>query len=171
MTCDQMTDKALFRHGNHPRPGAKIIASMNPPNEPDEPEHQPIPHPAGAGRAIVSLRVLVVEDEPLVAMELAAVVEDAGHVVIGPASTCAQALELAASHEPHIALLDGNLNGERIDEVADILSARGMPFAFVSGYGKDHLPAAHSHRPMAAKPFLPFEIENLLRVLVSESRG
>ncbi len=169
-----MTGKALFRHGNHPRPGAKIIASMDPlnePDEPDEPEQHPIPHPAGAGGVIASFRVLVVEDEPLVAMELAAVVEDAGHVVIGPASTCAQALELAASHAPHIALLDGNLNGERIDEVADILSAQGIAFGFVSGYGKEHLPASHGHRPMAAKPFLPFEIENLLRVLVSESRG
>jgi CheY-like chemotaxis protein len=148
-----------------------VITSMSPRNDPDEPEHQPIPQPAGAGGSFALLRVLVVEDEPLVAMELAAVVEDAGHVVIGPASTCAQALQLVASHAPHIALLDGNLNGERIDEVADILSAQGMPFAFVSGYGKEHLPAAHGHRPMAAKPFLPFEIENLLRVLVSESRG
>jgi DNA-binding NarL/FixJ family response regulator len=148
--------------------GSIVITAMSPQDEPDD---QPTSRAAGPDGPQVTLRVLIVEDEPLVAMELAAVVEDAGHVVIGPASTCAQALELAASHGPHIALLDGNLNGERVDDVANVLSAQGMPFGFVSGYGKEHLPAAHNHRPIAAKPFLHDEIENLLQTLIAESRG
>lgn len=147
-----------------------IITHMNSEGDPDGPEPEPSPLPDAPTDSRFSMRVLVVEDEPLVAMELAVVVEDAGHIVIGPASTCAQALELVGAGPLDIALLDGNLNGERIDVVADLLSQQGTPFAFVSGYGQEHLPAAHNHRPLAVKPFLPFEIENLLHMLEAECR-
>jgi CheY-like chemotaxis protein len=104
------------------------------------------------------LRVLVVEDEPLLAMELTLEIQEAGAEAIGPASSCTQALDLIRSEHPDIALLDGNLNGERIDAVADELAARDTPFAFVSGYGREHLPEGHTDRPIISKPFVAAEI-------------
>jgi CheY-like chemotaxis protein len=131
------------------------------------------------GRTIISsaqsqrrtLCVLIVEDEPLVAMELAAIVEDAGHTVLGPVSTCPQALALIADAGPDMALLDGNLNGERIDAVADVLSARATPFAFISGGSGDDMPLAHKERPLVGKPFHSSEIEQLLQDLAIERKA
>lgn len=113
-----------------------------------------------------SLQVLIVEDEPLVAMELVVGLEDAGHHPIGPIGTCEQAISAIAEERPDFALLDGNLNGESITPVADALVAAGIPFAFVSGYGRDHLPGGHSARPLIAKPFA---IADVLAVLENPS--
>ncbi|MBB4856933.1 PAS domain S-box-containing protein [Novosphingobium chloroacetimidivorans] len=114
------------------------------------------------------LTILVVEDEPLLAMELMTELEEAGALPLGPASSCAQALEMIREEAPDLALLDGNLNGERIDAVADDLAARGIPFAFVSGYGREHLPAGHQHRPVITKPFVAAEICDLAAQLAAQ---
>lgn len=105
------------------------------------------------GPATDGLRVLIVEDEPLVAMELVMGLEDAGHHPLGPYGSCDQAMEGIDGERPEFALLDGNLNGEPIDTVADTLADRNIPFAFVSGYGREHLPTRHRDRPLIAKPF------------------
>jgi hypothetical protein len=65
-------------------------------------------------------------------------------------------------------LLDGNLNGENSEDVADELANCGTPFAFVSGYGREHLPPAHGDRPILAKPFPGSEIRKLLEQLVAQ---
>ncbi len=99
-------------------------------------------------------RILVVEDEFLVAAQIEAILSGAGWRVIGSAGTLASAVTLARKSECDAAVLDVNLRGERIDEVANILSERRIPFLFVSGYGRGNLPAKFRENvEFLAKPF------------------
>ncbi len=93
----------------------------------------------GAARGAAGLRVLVVEDELVVALELEDLLTGLGYAVLGPASTVERALALLARERPDMALLDVNLNGERVTPVAEALRARGVPFVLVTGYGKKQL--------------------------------
>ena len=102
---------------------------------------------------MAATRILVVEDEFLIALDIAAVLEQAGLAVIGPASTVGDALEAIAQQEVHGALLDAHLAGEPVGRVADALKARAIPFAFVSGYGREQLPAAYQDAQLVKKPF------------------
>src|SRR3977135_686438 len=104
-------------------------------------------------RAIAATRVLVVEDEFLIALDIAGVLEQAGIAVIGPAGTVGDALQAIANEEVHGALLDAHLGGEPVGCIADALKARGIPFAFVSGYGREQLPPAHRGVPLAKNAF------------------
>jgi DNA-binding response OmpR family regulator len=113
-------------------------------------------------------RILVVEDEFLVAMQIEAILTRAGWRVIGSAGTLSSAVSLARKSACDAALLDVNLRGERADEVAEILFARGVPFLFVSGYGRGNLPAAFRQSvELIAKPFshrtLVEAVRNLMR--------
>ena len=113
-------------------------------------------------------RILVVEDEFLVAMQIEAILTRAGWRVIGSAGTLSSAVGLARKSACDAALLDVNLRGERADEVAAILFARGVPFLFVSGYGRGNLPAAFRQSvELIAKPFsdraLAEAVRNLIR--------
>lgn len=83
----------------------------------------------------VRRKILVVEDEALVADMLAQILDGAGMDVIGPIGTITGALQIA-SDEMDAAFLDVNLRGERIDPVADILKSRGIPIIFTTGYGQ-----------------------------------
>ncbi len=94
----------------------------------------------------MSANILVIEDEFLVAMQIETVLREAGWAVTGPAGTLANAVKLARSAACDGAVLDVNLRGERVDEVAAILSERGIPFLFISGYGREHLPQAFRDR-------------------------
>jgi len=97
--------------------------------------------------------ILVIEDEFLVAMQMETVLRDAGWNVIGPAGTLVNAVSLARGAACDGALLDVNLRGQRVDEVAAILSDRGIPFLFTSGYGRENLPAAfRDGAELLAKP-------------------
>ena len=79
-------------------------------------------------------RILVVEDEPLVAMMIEDILLGAGAEIVGPAATLANALELV-DQPIDAALLDVNLAGERVYPVARRLLHRGIPFVFATGYG------------------------------------
>jgi len=98
-------------------------------------------------------RFLVVEDEPLVALEIAADLEAAGAVVAGPAGTVKAALQILESVPLDGALLDGNLRGEPVDEVGVALTRRNVPFLFVSGYGRESLPRGFGNVLVLGKPF------------------
>ena len=98
-------------------------------------------------------RILVVEDEFLIALDISGVLEQAGLAVVGPAGTVGDALSAIEQEEVHGALLDAHLAGEPVGRVADALKARGIPFAFVSGYGREQLPKAHQGAPVVKKPF------------------
>lgn len=109
--------------------------------------------PAEGGSLLRGKCVLVVEDEVLVAMELVAELEGAGAEVVAISGTVKQALEAVRSSEIDLAVLDGNLGGEKVDTIAEALSASAIPFCFFSGYSREHLPSRFNHVPVVQKPF------------------
>ncbi len=102
---------------------------------------------------LTDLTILIVEDEPLIAMSLEDVLSDQGAICLGPVGSIDSALEIIAANRFDIALLDINLRGQKIDPVADRLAAAGIPFIFTTGHGEDGLPKSHRHRPVIAKPY------------------
>jgi len=112
-----------------------------------------LPDRPGATPNIEGKRVLVVEDESLIAMDIATTLSDAGCTIVGPAATLEKAHELIAGEDYDVALLDANLSGERVDELAAELTRRGVPFAFLTGYEREGLPEAFRQAPMINKPF------------------
>lgn len=115
-------------------------------------------------------RLLVVEDELLVALDIESILTEAGMVVIGPAASAAEALELIASTAFDAALLDANLHGEPIDEVAAALVDARIPFAYVTGYGRESLPAGFE-APIIAKPFDATQLVAATRQLLDKPGG
>lgn len=109
-----------------------------------------------------TLRILLVEDEPLVAMAIEDSLETQNVGVVGPAGTVAEALALIAEGGIDAALLDVTLRGERVDPVADALSARNIPFVFTTGHGAAGLPKGHQHRPVLSKPFRETEMTDAI---------
>jgi CheY-like chemotaxis protein len=107
-------------------------------------------------------RVLLVEDEGLIAAMVSDMLEDLGAEVVGPAASIAQAIALAETRGLSAAVLDINIRGASIDPVAERLAARGIPFLFATGYGTQ--PAAWPHVPVIDKPY---SIEKLAAVLLA----
>lgn len=116
---------------------------------------------------LVGLRVLVVEDEALVAMLVEDMLADMGCEVMGPAGSVKQALDLLAREEPQAAILDVNLGGEAIYPVADALMARGVPFVLATGYGEGGVQEAYRTAPVLQKPFEQGELERRFRQAVA----
>ena len=109
------------------------------------------------------LRLLVVEDEYMVADHIGMMLDDLGCEVAGFASTVAEALDLVRSERLDGVLLDGNLNGESSGPVAIELRSRSIPFVVATGYGKLELDAeALNGAPRLAKPFSTREFERVL---------
>lgn len=104
-------------------------------------------------RSLLGLTVLIVSEEPLVAMALDAFLTDQGATCIGSVGSLENALEMISVGGFDLALLEVNLHTLRIDPVADRLDASGIPFIYISGYSEDALPDAHRHRPVIAKPY------------------
>jgi DNA-binding response OmpR family regulator len=101
------------------------------------------------------VKVLVVEDEFVIAVTLEAALQRGGYEVVGPAANVRQALRRLEAERPEAAVLDVNLDGETVYPVADALAARRLPFVFVTGYDRLDLPATHRGRPVLRKPFDP----------------
>ena len=112
------------------------------------------------------LKVLVVEDEMLVSMLVEDMLSDLGCTVVGPAAELEEAMTLAQSADIDLALLDVNLGGRPIFPVADALKARGVPFAFASGYGEAGLSEDHRGAAVLQKPFREADLAKALRGLV-----
>lgn len=96
--------------------------------------------------------VLVLEDEAIVAMDIAAELEEAGWRVIGPAGTIAEADRLIEAELPDVAVLDVNLAGSRSFDLAARLRDRGCPVMFLTGYAEGAIPAHLSDIPVFSKP-------------------
>ncbi len=113
---------------------------------------------------MASLNVLIVEDEPLIAMAMQMLVEDEGGTAIGPYSEVGAAVSAARDGARiDCALLDCNLGREACWPVADALAARGVPFAFTSGQaGKDIL-ERFAGRPIFVKPVDDEKVKRFLR--------
>ena len=110
-------------------------------------------------------RVLVVEDEMLVAMFLEDVLADLGYEVAGVVSHVDAALSRAAAGDFDFAILDVHLNGKDVFPLADLLASKQIPFAFATGYGERGIPDAHRGRPVLQKPFRPEDLEKALKSL------
>ena len=119
---------------------------------------------------LTGARVLIVEDDPLVANYLEELLGIEGCIVLGPASRVDEALSLIERERPGAAVLDLNLNGERTIAVAEALAARLVPFVIVTGYGADNVPDERvlQHAPRLGKPF---RARLLLRVLAEAIIG
>jgi CheY-like chemotaxis protein len=110
-------------------------------------------------------RVLVIEDEVLVAMIEIDMLEDLGVRPIGPVQSVQQALDAIDGEALDAALLDGNLGGAQVDAVAAALTRRSVPFMFVTGYSRESLPTAFRAAPILPKPFTGPELAAALHGL------
>ena len=108
------------------------------------------------------LRILVVEDEFLVAMELESMLQDLGGEVIGPLGRLDEAVAIAREEALDLAVLDVNVGGRVVTPVADALAARAIPFVFCTGYDAETLPGRHAAAPILIKPCPIDELENVL---------
>lgn len=101
------------------------------------------------------MRVLIVEDEALVALDLAESVRGMGHEVAGPFGTGAEARPMCRAGSIDFAVMDFNLKGETTEALADALRAEDVPFVVVTGFRRDGLPAGFRDAPILAKPLQP----------------
>ncbi|MCD2323348.1 response regulator [Sphingomonas sp. IC-56] len=121
-------------------------------------------------RALDGMRILVVEDEYLLADDLRDALTEAGAQVLGPVPSVddAQAL-IAREAEIDAAVLDINLRGEMVFPVADVLAKRGVPFAFATGYDEWALPERFAGAPRVEKPLKGARVMALLGPMLEAS--
>ncbi len=111
-------------------------------------------------------RILIVEDEPLIAMMLEDFLDILGRQVVGVADSVSSALPLLAAGGIDAAIVDVNLSdGEKCWPIADALAVAGTPFIVATGGGDDMIAEGHKHRPILAKPFTMDSIEQALESL------
>ena len=117
----------------------------------------------------MTARILIVEDEPVVAFEIEQILRSAGFEVAASVPSIKKALAALDTCDCDFALLDANLRGESVAPVAAALQSRGKPFLFVSGYGRAYLPSCFDDAPLLAKPFNAAElIRSIKHMLLSE---
>jgi CheY-like chemotaxis protein len=103
--------------------------------------------------ALTGRRILVVEDDFMIARLMAGVLEAAGAAIVGPAGSVKDSLALIAGGEGiDGAVLDVNLRGEAVYPVADVLQAKGVPIVFMTGYDKDEVLPRFADLPRLQKP-------------------
>ena len=110
-------------------------------------------------------RILVVEDDILIAMLIEEILQDLGCVIVGPVATLDAALRLAGDEALDAAVLDVTIRGGQIYPAAERLLARGIPFILASGYGDWALPEAFRNMPRLTKPFTARDIEEKMKLL------
>ena len=122
------------------------------------------------GQPLAGRKVLVVEDEYLIADDLAAMLQEAGAEVIGPAASLPHAVRLT-EHQQSLdaAVLDINLRGVEVFPLANELKSAGIPIIFLTGYGDINIPEEFSHYGRCEKPMgTPHVITELAALLRSE---
>jgi len=108
-------------------------------------------------------RILIVEDEPFIALTLEDMLSELGFAVAGCVADVPAALALIDREEIDGALLDVNLGTQKIDPVADLLAQRDCPFVFTTGYGRTGIPEAYADRAVLQKPFGMDDLATILR--------
>jgi DNA-binding response OmpR family regulator len=126
------------------------------------------------GRVLRGRRILVVEDEALIAMLIEDGLLDAGAKVVGPAATVGEAMQLidqaASDGGLDAAVLDINLEGNAVSPVADKLAALGVPFVFATGYGKHCDRGTHSNARVVTKPYDPDALITIVEGLAATGK-
>src|ERR1700752_5301616 len=112
--------------------------------------------------------VFLVEDEVMIRMMVADMLEELGYTVAAEAGEINEAIRLAQSTYYDLAILDVNVNGKMISPVPDLAKARNRPFTFATGYGSSGLPEEYRGRPSLQKPF---QIETLGKVIEATLRS
>lgn len=113
-------------------------------------------------------RILVIEDEPLIGMDIVASLEDAGATVEGPVASIEDACAIIASRYFDAALVDANLHGKPVGPIAAALMELDVPFAFATGYDRDGLPDGFQERPILGKPAGPEQVLAMVARLVAD---
>jgi DNA-binding response OmpR family regulator len=121
-------------------------------------------------RKLDGQRIVVVEDEPLIALDLEAILVAAGAEVIGIGRTVPQALELIETGAPTAAIVDLRLNSHSARDVARRLSERGIPFIFYSGLEDAPTAASWPNAPLISKPATEEQIVAALVGVLRKSR-
>lgn len=114
--------------------------------------------------------IFLVEDEALIRMMLADMVEELGHRVIAEAGNVVDARSLAETEDYDLAILDINLQGNNVRPVAEAVAARSLPLLFLSGYGSVGLPDGFKGAPVLNKPCTPELLKNKIDSILS-SKG
>ncbi len=121
-------------------------------------------------QALSGRRILIVEDESLVAMLLETILEDMGCSPVGPASNIDDGLALVQAESLDAALLDVNVAGRQVFPVAQALKDRGVPFVFSTGYGEGGLPDEWRGQPTIQKPFTEAAVRDALMTVMGVAR-
>ena len=111
-------------------------------------------------------RVLIVEDEWLIAMDLQDKLEEAGYCIVGPAPSVSAALGMIAREFLDAGLLDLHVGGESSYAVADALKRRSVPFAFLTGHSRADLDPEFQNEPLMCKPVSVDELTAGLKALL-----
>jgi CheY-like chemotaxis protein len=131
-----------------PSPALRVIDVVK-----SEPSRRTFEMAQPASGRLAGKRFLIVEDEPLVALDTASGLEEAGAEIVSSTGSSKDALEIIEHTTLDAALLDGNLHGHPVDTIAAALTRRRVPFLFLSGYGRESLPQAFRHTSLLSKPF------------------
>jgi CheY-like chemotaxis protein len=116
------------------------------------------------------VRIFLVEDESLLLMLAEATLESFGAAIIATASSLSEALAEAERVTADVAILNINLCGEMSYPAADILTGRGIPIVFVTGYANLELPAAFQSAPRLTKPYDENRLVKIIRAVASAAR-
>jgi CheY-like chemotaxis protein len=112
----------------------------------------------------IGLKILLVEDEYVIASDLKTILFNLGATILGPAGTIAAAEKLIAANPlPNAAILDINVRGVLVYPIAENLVSQGVPFVFVSGYSSDTVPAEFAAAPHCEKPVTARNVEAAVR--------
>lgn len=117
---------------------------------------------------LADLRILVVEDEAPVALQLEDMLTELGSAVVGPASRVRQALQLLEDQPVDAAVLDLNIAGELVYPVAEALEAKGLPYILATGYGVSDLAEPYRSRVVLEKPFLRRDLLRAMQAVLND---
>jgi PAS domain S-box-containing protein len=112
--------------------------------------------------AVAGNRIMIVEDEALVALALRETLDEMGFAVLGPFNRISEAMIALRNNRIDAAVLDVNLGGELIYPLADVLAADHVPFVFITGYGADEIEPRYASVPILQKPIEPGALQSVL---------
>jgi DNA-binding response OmpR family regulator len=118
---------------------------------------------------LIPIRTMIVEDDILLALDLADALRGAGHEIIGPFSSVDAALKGVNADRPQIAILDIDLNGHLSFPVADALARKNVPFLWLSASSPEIVPERYRVQPFLSKPFATHGILRVMANLLTTS--